>query len=55
MNLNSAFKQSQQALNNIQRNVKERLEEIQFLDKECAELDFTIEKMREDYLAEISF
>jgi hypothetical protein len=36
MNLNAAFKQSQQALNNIQRKVKDLLEEIQFLDKECA-------------------
>jgi hypothetical protein len=52
--MNASFKQSQAALNSIQRKVKERLEEIQFLDKECFELDFTIEKMREDYVAEIS-
>lgn len=54
MSLNNAFKQSQQALNNIQRKVKELLEEIQFLDKESVQLDFTIEKMREDYIAELS-
>jgi hypothetical protein len=54
MNLNAAFKQSQQALNNIQRKVKDLLEEIQFLDKECVELDFIIEKMREEYLADLS-
>ena len=34
--MNIAFKDSQKALNSIQRKVKEKLEEIQYLDKECA-------------------
>ena len=34
--MNIAFKHSQKVLNSIQRNVKEKLEEIQYLDKECA-------------------